>query len=648
MLDFIRIATAVPPVRVGDVVKNTQDICAFIEKADAQNADVLLFPELALTGYSCGDLFFQDALWNGVKKGLRDIIACSQNHPAMMIAVGMPLQADCTLYNCAAVICGGELIGLVPKTHLDVSGEANEARWFIGGEEREGFQIHTSELGLDGDAYIPVEKQLIYEIGGAKVGVELCQDLIVPLPPSTLLALDGAEVILNLSASYEQVGKRNYRRNLVRQQSGNLSCIYAYCSSGSTESTTDLVFSGHSIIAENGTVIQENTKAIDTDYLLIADCDLGRIRSERLHNKSFHNTALLHQDILVTSKKICNTDALRSDGTLYPLQKLPFIPSDGKKRVEACMEVFNIQVEGLKQRLSVLGSNAVLGISGGLDSTLALLVAVEAMRRLGRPASDVYGVTMPCFGTSDRTYQNAWDLMRKLGISAKEISIKDAVSLHFQDIGHDKSLHNGTYENSQARERTQILMDYASVVNGIVVGTGDLSELALGWCTYNGDHMSMYGVNGTVPKTLIRWIIEAVSDMPTFNQAKAVLMDILDTPISPELLPPDAQGKISQQTEDLVGPYALHDFFLYHMIRWGFTPTKIYTLACRAFADDFDSETVKKWLRNFYRRFFTQQFKRNCQPDGIKVGSVSLGVRGDWKMPSDATARLWLEEVDSL
>ena len=302
----------------------------------------------------------------------------------------------------------------------------------------------------------------------------------------------------------------------------------------------------------------------------------------------------------------------------------------------------------MKQRLSILSTNAVLGISGGLDSTLALLVAVEAMRRLGRPASDGYGVTMPCFGTSDRTYNNAWELMRKLGISAKEISIKEAVTLHFNDIGHDISVHNGTYENSQARDRTQILMDYASVVGGIVVGTGDLSELALGWCTYNGDHMSMYGVNGTVPKTLIRWIIEAVSDMPAFESAKAVLADILDTPISPELLPPDAEGKISQQTEDLVGPYALHDFFLYHMIRWGFTPTKIYTLACRAFANEFDSETVKKWLKNFYRRFFTQQFKRNCQPDGVKVGSVSLGVRGDWQMPSDATARIWLEEAEKL
>ena len=341
--------------------------------------------------------------------------------------------------------------------------------------------------------------------------------------------------------------------------------------------------------------------------------------------------------------------SLRSDGSLYPYRKLPFIPSTREERLERCNEIFQLQVTGLKQRLTAIGgANAVIGISGGLDSTLALLVAVEAMRQMGRPATDVYGVTMPCFGTSDRTYNNSWELMRTLGINAKEISIKNAVTQHFEDIGHDIHVHNGTFENSQARERTQILMDYASTVNGIVVGTGDLSELALGWCTYNGDHMSMYGVNGTVPKTLIRWIIEAVADEPAFAASKAVLMDILDTPISPELLPPDAEGKISQQTEDLVGPYALHDFFIYHSLRYGFRPEKIYTMACRAFAQDFDGETIKKWLKSFYRRFFTQQFKRSCMPDGAKVGPVGLGPRGDWMMPSDASARVWLEEAENL
>ena len=376
------------------------------------------------------------------------------------------------------------------------------------------------------------------------------------------------------------------------------------------------------------------------------DCDLGKIRSDRISDKSFRTLAAENQKEF--SMWGSGEGTLRSDGTLYPLRKLPFVPSSKAERDERCMEIFNIQVAGLKQRLATINTNAVIGISGGLDSTLALLVAVEAMRQLGRPLTDVYGVTMPCFGTSDRTYNNSWELMRKLGISSKEISIKNAVTLHFEDIGHDINVHNATFENAQARERTQILMDYASVVGGIVVGTGDLSELALGWCTYNGDHMSMYGVNGSIPKTLIRWMIEAIAEQPDFAAAKDVLMDILDTPISPELLPPDAEGKIAQKTEDLVGPYALHDFFLFYALRYGFTPTKIYTLACRAFEGDFDGETIKKWLKNFYRRFFTQQFKRNCQPDGVKVGSVGLGPRGDWHMPSDASARVWLEDAESL
>ena len=382
--------------------------------------------------------------------------------------------------------------------------------------------------------------------------------------------------------------------------------------------------------------------------MLIQDCDLGRVKADRQKNVTFRNAAFKYGSREYLNEPLCGNEALRSDGSLYPLRKLVFVPSGKEERMRRCMEIFQIQVTGLKQRLASIKSNAVIGISGGLDSTLALLVAVEAVRQLGRPVTDVYGVTMPCFGTSDRTYNNSWELMKTLGISAREISIKNAVTQHFEDIGHDIGVHNGTYENSQARERTQILMDYASTVNGIVVGTGDLSELALGWCTYNGDHMSMYGVNGTVPKTLIRWIIEAVADMPAFAPSKAVLTDILDTPISPELLPPDAQGKISQQTEDLVGPYALHDFYLYHMLRYGFTPTKIYTLACRAFKSDFEPAVIKKWLKTFYWRFFTQQFKRNCMPDGVKIGTVSLGPRGDWAMPSDAAGRIWLEEVDSL
>ena len=495
---------------------------------------------------------------------------------------------------------------------------------------------------------VPVLPRAVFRVGGTLLGVEICEDMWTPLPPSTFLALNGAEVILNLSASNETIGKRAYRRGLVQHQSAALNCVYAYCSAGSTESTQDLIFSGQSLIGEDGRLLAETEEPIASDYMLVCDCDLGRIRADRMKNKGFKDAA---QQNPARPAVLIDTNApeLRSDGADYPLSKLPFVPTGKENRVRRCMEIFHMQVAGLKQRLSILGSaKAVVGISGGLDSTLALLVSVEAMHRLGRPASDVCGVTMPCFGTSDRTYNNSWELMRTLGISCKEINIKDAVNLHFSDIGHDPNIHNGTYENSQARERTQILMDYASVVGGIVVGTGDLSELALGWCTYNGDHMSMYGVNASIPKTLIRWMIDAISEMPAFAPSRAVLQDILDTPISPELLPPDAEGKIAQHTEDLVGPYALHDFFLYYVLRFGFRPTKIYTLACRAFAGDFEPEVIKKWLKTFYRRFFTQQFKRSCLPDGVKVGSVTLSPRGDWRMPSDAGARLWLDEVESL
>jgi len=453
--------------------------------------------------------------------------------------------------------------------------------------------------------------------------------------------MSGAEVIVNLAASPEAIGKRAFRQDLVKHQSKACCCAYAFCSAGCTESTQDNVFSGHSLIAQQGKILAENTNQIDGDYMITMDCDLGRTRADRMVSKHFG------EDLFEIVQDAAD-DVLRSNGTLFPLRKLPFVPSNQAERTARCEEIFNIQVAALKQRLATINANAVIGISGGLDSTLALLVAVEATRQLGKPLSSVYGVTMPCFGTSDRTYQNALELMKTLGITAKEINIRAAVTQHFADIGHDEAKHDGTYENSQARERTQILMDYASIVGGIVVGTGDLSELALGWCTYNGDHMSMYSVNADIPKTLIRWIIETVAQRPEFAASKATLADILDTPISPELLPPDAQGKISQQTEDIVGPYALHDFFLYYMLRFGFTPTKIYHLACRAFKDDFDGETIKKWLKTFYRRFFTQQFKRSCVPDGAAVGSVGLSPRTTWRMPSDASGRIWLEEIEQL
>lgn len=649
MLDYIRIACAVPPVRVGDVTKNVADICRKIEEADAQETDLLAFPELALTGYTCADLFFQDTLLDACKVGLREIARCSQEHPAVTVVVGTPVVISGQMYNCGAVLSGGRLHGLVPKTYLPNYNEFYERRWFSSSKDLNQTDVDAMDLGMAQSYDVPVGRDLLFRIGdGTMMGVEICEDLWTPMPPSTLLAINGAEVVVNLSASNEIVGKRSYRRRLVEHQSSICNCIYAYVSAGCTESTQDLVFSGHGIIAENGSVLAENEEQIATDYLMVTDADLGKIRAVRRMNKSVRDATSYYGNIEPMRTLQSDDGALRSDGTRYQLEKLPFVPSARADRLERCLNIFNIQVAGLAQRLRIIGTKAVIGVSGGLDSTLALLVAVEAMRQLGRPASDVYALTMPCFGTSDRTYRNSWKLMEKLGVNAKEISIKNAVTQHFADIGHDPTVFNGTYENAQARERTQILMDYASVVGGIVIGTGDLSELALGWCTYNGDQMSMYGVNASIPKTLIRWMIDAISESDRFASSREVLQDILDTPISPELLPPDEKGNIAQYTEDLVGPYALHDFFLYYMMRYGFAPTKIYTLACRAFHADFDPQTIKKWMKAFYRRFFTQQFKRSCMPDGVKVGNISLSPRGDWRMPSDASGRIWLDEIEKL
>ncbi len=649
MLDFIRIACAVPEVRVADVFKNVEDICGQIQEADTVGCDLVVFPELALTGYTCEDLFFQETLLNACMEGLQRIMDTTADHPGVTVVVGTPALLEGQMYNCGAVISEGILHGLVPKTYLPNYNEFYERRWFSSSADLQIREVPAALLGLSG-GQIPVGRDILFRIGdGSLLGVEICEDLWTPLPPSTLMCLNGAEVIVNLSASNETVGKRSYRRQLVKHQSAVNNCIYAYASAGYTESTSDLVFSGQSIIAENGELLAENKNIIDTDYLLVQDADLGRVRAVRRKNKSVKDAVSLYGGVTPMRIRSCGSVGFRSDGLLYHLEKLPFVPAARAQRVERCLEIFQMQVAGLKQRLSIIGNaNAVIGVSGGLDSTLALLVAVEAMRQLGRPSTDVYGITMPCYGTSDRTYLNSWELMKTLGITPKEISIKNAVSQHFADIGHDPSVHNGTYENSQARERTQILMDYSSRVNGIVVGTGDLSELALGWCTYNGDHMSMYGVNASIPKTLMRWMIRNIADAPEFEASRAVLLDILDTPISPELLPPDATGRIAQYTEDLVGPYALHDFFLYYMCRYSFTPTKIFTLACRAFEGDFDAVTIKKWMKSFYRRFFTQQFKRNCMPDGVKVGNISLCPRGDWRMPSDASGRIWLEEIEAL
>ena len=648
MLDYIRVACAVPPVRVGDTRKNAEDICRMLGEADGQKVDLLVFPELAVTGYTCQDLFFQDALYQGVLEALGKIQSASAEHPAVAMAVGVPLRLRGEMYNCAAVIHGGSIRCLVPKIYIPNYKEFYEKRWFSSGSALENASV-TLELPGEAPVQVPVLRQGLVRLGeGTLVGVEICEDLWTPVPPSSLLALSGAEVIVNLSASNETIGKRTYRRDLVRHQSAAASCIYAYASSGFGESTQDLIFSGQCLIAQNGTLLGETKEAIVSETLLIRDCDLGQIRGDRWKNKCFADNAAVLSGECRTVTLDLEGGMLRGDGTRMEVPKLPFVPAAQADRFERCMEIFRMQVAGLAHRLEIVGSKAVIGISGGLDSTLALLVAVEAMRYLGKPASHVYGVTMPCYGTSDRTYRNSLELMEKLGVTSKEVNIRQAVDIHFADIGHDKTVLNGTYENAQARERTQILMDYASVVGGIVIGTGDLSELALGWCTYNGDHMSMYGVNASIPKTLIRWMIAAIADAPEFSRAKPVLEDILDTPISPELLPPDASGKISQYTEDLVGPYALHDFFLYYMLRFGFAPKKIYALACRAFAGDFPPEVIKKWMKAFYRRFFTQQFKRSCLPDGVKVGSVCLSPRGDWRMPSDASGRLWLEEVEML
>ena len=635
MLDFIRIGTAVNPISVGDAVKNAADVCKYIGEADAKGCDLVVFPELALTGYTCADLFFQDVLMRQSMKGLQEIMACSAFHPGVTAVVGTPAVVEGQMYNCAAVISGGVLRGLVTKTHLPNYGEFSERRWFSSSEDLQAQTVSLSDLGIEGEGQVPVGRDLLFRVGdGCVLGVEICEDLWTPLPPSTLLTINGAEVVVNLSASNEIMGKRKVRTSLVEHQSDVCACVYAYCSSGCTESTQDLVFSGHSIIAENGTVLAQNQKVIDNDYLLVADADVGKVRAARRKNKSVRDAASFYGKVEPMRTIDCRCGALRSDGSLYPLEKYPFLPKDPTEYEN----VFEIQTAGLRRRLELLNAKPVVGLSGGLDSALALLVAVAAVDDPKR----VHAVIMPGFGTTDRTRNNAHALANALGVTVEEVDIQEAVRIHFRDIGHDETVQNAVYENSQARERTQILMDYAARVGGIVVGTGDLSELALGWCTYNGDHMSMYAVNGTIPKTMVRTMTEYLADTPAFAPAAEALKDIVITPVSPELLPH------RQITENLIGPYALHDFFLYHMMRFAYAPSKIYALACRAFADEFDSETIKRWLCVFYRRFFSQQFKRNCLPDGVKVGNVSLSPRGDWRMPRDASARIWLAEAENL
>ena len=640
MFDYFRVACAVPDVEVADVELNTQRTVDYIRSAADKNVDLLVFPELGLTGYTCADLFAQRTLGDGVKSAL-DTLAAESAKCGVAFAVGAPVVMSGSLYNCAVIFFGGRVVGVVPKTFIPNYGEFYEKRWFDSADGAPE-SIASAELGIGGESYTVPVGSSVFDLGGVKVGFEICEDLWAPLPPSTLLCLAGAEVIANLSASNEVIAKREYRRQIVTQQSAGSICAYAYCSAGSLESTTDLVFSGHSLIAENGKLLCEQEKPLTSDYILITDVDIERIRSDRAKKSSFTDCRKRYGDPAIQTVRVPKAESA-SDGSYYKIGKLPFVPDTEKHRTERCLAIFEMQVAGLKKRLIKTNCRPVIGISGGLDSTLALLVSVQAVKELGRPASDVVGVTMPCFGTTDTLF------VKKSRIQGqKTFYIKAACMQHFADIGHDPEQFDLTYENSQARERTQVLMDLAGKVGGIVIGTGDLSESALGWCTYNGDHMSMYGVNATIPKTLIRWMIESLIKGGTFEGSSDALRDIADTPISPELLPPDASGKIAQQTESIVGPYALHDFFLYYMLRYGFSLAKIYFLACKAFKDDFDGETIKKWLVTFCRRFFSQQFKRNCVPDGVKVGSIALSPRGDWRMPGDASAAAWLAEAERL
>lgn len=642
MEGIMRVAAAVPKLRLCNVAENAAAMAEQLHEAADRKASLVAFPELSLTGYTCGDLFFQKSLLQATEAGLQQMLeACPEG---VMAVVGAPVQADGVLYNCAVVLTKGKLLGVVPKLFLPNYNEFYEKRWFAS-----GFQLQAEHVMLCGQQ-VPMGRELLFESAdGVRFGVELCEDLWTALPPSTFLSLHGAELIVNLSASNELIAKREYRQELVRQQSARCLCAYLYVSAGVGESTSDLVFSGHSMVAQCGGMVKENADYLAENYVLTADLDLDRIRGDRREQTSFAD-AQAHYGTLEPVRRVSCPALMLAESEPVELHvaKHPFIPADKASRQTRCAQIFDMQATALARRLRITGGKLTVGISGGLDSTLALLAACRAMDMMGLPRTNITGVTMPCFGTTDHTYQNALSLMTTLGVAQREIPIHEAVRLHFRDIGHNEQDHSVTYENAQARERTQVLMDVANQTGGIVLGTGDLSEIALGWCTYNADHMSMYGVNSGVPKTLVRWVIQTATENPAFAASKDVLQSILDTPISPELLPPDEQGNIAQQTEDLVGPYALHDFFLYYAVRFGMRPRKIYELAKLAFADDFDDATILKWLKNFYRRFFTQQFKRNCIPDGVKIGSIALSPRGDWRMPSDAESALWLKECEEL
>lgn len=645
MRGLVRVGAAVPSLALGNVKENMKRHLAMMREAKEKHVSIVTFPELSLTGYTCGDLFFQRRLLDDVTDAL--LTLKNEMPEGILAVVGAPLEIEGALYNCAVVLHKGEIISAVPKTFLPNNGEFYEKRWFQSGDARRDASAAIPKLKTD------VCRQAIFETeDGVRFGIELCEDLWAPLPPSTMLSVEGAEIILNLSASNELLSKREYRQQLISQQSARCQCGYVYVSAGMGESSSDLVFSGHSVIASCGTVIRESEGYLADNYLMTADIDIDRIRADRMKQSSFADCAAQVRAMWKQEPNILRTmeNALLPDDVMpdYHVSKHPFIPSDKASRQLRCAQILAMQATALARRLAVTGGKVVVGISGGLDSTLALLAACKAVDMLHLPRTNILGITMPCFGTTDRTYHNALDLMTSLGVSQREIPIHNAVRQHFADIGHDESDHSVTYENCQARERTQVLMDVANKIGAIVLGTGDLSEIALGWCTYNADHMSMYGVNSGVPKTLVRWVIQTAAENEAFSSSRECLQSILDTPISPELLPPDEKGNILQQTEDVVGPYALHDFFLYYAIRFGYPPKKVFDLCCIAFKDDFSCETILKWLKNFYRRFWTQQFKRNCMPDGVKIGSIALSPRGDWRMPSDAQYKAWMDECDCI
>jgi NAD+ synthase (glutamine-hydrolysing) len=630
---YLRVASAIPNVKIADSIANAHYILKSAEDAYVEGASIVLFPELSLTSYTCADLFHQQKLRSESIDALR-IIAGSDIAKKITIIVGLPLSYSGVLYNCAAVVDNGKIAGIVPKSYLPNYGEYYEKRWFSSGASLIGKQIHID------DEEIPFGVDLLFKKDEATIGLEICEDLWVPVPPSCRAALNGANMIFNLSATNEVVGKNAYLLELIRQQSARLRAAYIYSSAGFGESSTDLVFSGNAIIAENGKIICKSQRFAKSSQVIVADIDTQLLERERTVASSFADCAFRdtfnYREVRLKSSAYDDNSGNPNKNLLRHIDRFPFVPQNEGLRDERCSEIINIQVEGLRRRLSVFGdAKAVIGISGGLDSTLALLVTVEAFDRLGLPRKNVYGITMPGFGTTSRTKNNADYMMESLGVTALEITIADAARNHLRDIDHPESIHDATYENSQARERTQVLMDYANKVGGIVVGTGDLSELALGWCTYNGDHMSMYGVNVSIPKTLVRHLVKWFADKTDDKMLSKTLIDVLDTPVSPELIPAEESDVIGQKTEDIVGPYELHDFFLYHILRHGFSAEKIYRLAVTAFADTYTPETIKKWLSTFLRRFYNQQFKRSCMPDGPKVGSVCLSPRGDWRMPSD-------------